>query len=98
MVWNTKRWARRLTRPSTWSIKARRLFLAGLPVAIPLWLLAGLVLACVSTLKSIVRPISSYWNAPPKRLSGGNYNYAANASNRGKVLRIEDARDRRDAA
>ena len=98
MAWNTNRWARSLIRPRTWSVKARRMFVVGLPVAIPLWLLAFLVVATIGTMKSILRPISSYWNDPPKRLGSGNYHYSSMGSDRSKVLRIEDARDKRDAA
>jgi hypothetical protein len=77
MGWNTKRWARRLSRPSTWSVGARRLFVAGLPIAIPLWLLAVLVVAAIGIFKSIVRPIAAYWNDPPKRLGSRGYGYSA---------------------
>ena len=100
MQGNAKPWARRLSRPSTWSVWARRLFLVGLPIAIPLWLMAFVVLAASAILKSIMRSISSYWNDPPKRLRSGSYsyNYSSKGSSRGKVLSIEDARNKRDAA
>ena len=39
-----------------------------------------------------------YWNDPPKWLGRGYNDSASKRSNRSKVLRIEDARKKRDAA
>ena len=98
MTFSTKRWARRLSRPRTWSVGARRLFVVGVPIAIPLWLLAMLVFGAVSVVRSIARPIASYWNDPPRRLGSRGYSYAAPGAYRSEVSNLEEARLKRDAA
>ena len=102
MNWDSRRFQRRLSRPSTWPVGARRLFVAGLPLALPLWLIAFAAATANETMKSLVRPLKSYWSDPPKSFRSANYNYNyshySERSRRSKVLRLEDARDRRDAA
>ena len=86
-------YARRLPRPKTWSIAARRAFVLTLPVSVPVWLLAmaGIVVGKVSL--GAVRPLASFWNAPPEKLPRSRY-YSYLASDSKKVVPLEAARDR----
>ena len=62
--------------PSAWPVALRRAFLLALPLSVPLTLLAMLALAAALVGRDLVRPLSTFWNAPPRRISGnGTYSY-----------------------
>lgn len=71
------RMIRRLIRPRSWSVTARRIVAVTFPVSIPLWILSVAMLGSVALAASVREPIVSFWNAPPKRRVGGYYNYGA---------------------
>ena len=98
MKFNTKRWARRLRRPKTWSVGTRRLFSVGLLIAIPLWLLAMLVVGVLGAVQSIVGSIASYWNAAPRPREVRSYGHLAHGTYRSPVRSLEAALIKRDAA
>ena len=57
----------RLFQPMRWSIKARRLFLVSLPLAIPAWILAVIATLILGHAMEIQQVLRQAWNAPPKR-------------------------------
>ena len=69
-----------------------------LPIALPLWVIALLVMVAIGALKRIITPFATFWNAPPKRLRNERYEYMPYSSRTGDVVRLKDARRDRDAA
>lgn len=61
------RWVRRAISPLSWRVGTRRLFLVGLPVALVLWIGILTILAAAVFVRGMVRPIITFWTAPPKQ-------------------------------
>lgn len=68
---------RRAVSPLSWSIRTRRMFMLVLPLSILLWIgwLTALVLAMM--LRSVWKPLSTFWQAPPRPLRHSSY-YGSN--------------------
>jgi len=81
---------RRLTSPSSWEIKSRRLFLLTLPVSLPLWLSALVAVGMLACLRKLVKPVVNFWNEPPKHRAGYyGYGYSDSARTTYNIVRLE---------
>jgi hypothetical protein len=62
--------------PRCWPRWVRRLFVLTLPIALPLWMVAALLLAVLSCLGEIAQPLHRFWSAPQRyRYSYSYYSY-----------------------
>jgi hypothetical protein len=68
------------------------MFLLTLPLSVPLWLLAVIMVGIRGAMKEAYRPIRAFWSAPPRR-HNDYYGYGHH-HHRSKVVPIE----KRDAA
>lgn len=83
------RWVRRAISPLSWRVGTRRLFLAGLPVALFIWIAVLAILALAVFARGMVRPIVTFWTAPPKR-SGRYYRRYAYHDERDDIIVLAD--------
>lgn len=90
MSWNIDRSAVRLLNPKSWRVSTRRLFAITFPLSVPLWIAAILVVSLVQVSKLIAKPLLSFWNDEPTRISGGYYEYAPRRPKSGDVVRLKD--------
>ena len=91
----SKNYGKRLLRPKTWSVKARRAFVLTLPISVPVWLLAMVGIGIGKATQELFTPLANFWSAPPEKLRNyGNYSYSRPRSN--KVVPLDEARERRD--
>ena len=92
-------YSKRLSRPKTWSTKARRVFTLTLLVSLPLWLLALIGIGAATLIRTLIRaafqPLAAFWNDPPQKLRRSKYDYYPQSRSE-KVVPIEAARDLRD--
>ena len=88
-------YSKRLSRPKTWSTKARRVFTLTLPVSLPLWLLALIGFGAAKLIREAFQPLVSFWNDPPQKLRRSKYDYYQQSRSE-KVTHIEAARDLRN--
>ena len=68
------RLSRRVRRPRSWRIGARRLFLVTLPLSVPLWVMTVLLLEIAKALESLIGWLLPLWN-DPARPDGSYRNY-----------------------
>ena len=65
----------RMFRPMRWSIKARRVFMVVLPLAIPVWLIAVMSVLVLGFTLEAAKAIKHAWNAPPEQRRVSSYSY-----------------------
>lgn len=68
------RLSRRVRRPRSWRIGARRFFLVTLPLSVPLWVVTVLLLEIAKALESLIGWLLPLWN-DPARPDGSYRNY-----------------------
>lgn len=99
MGWNIDRSAVRLLSPRSWRVGTRRVFAIAFPLSVPLWIAAIVVVSLAQVTKLVAKPLLSFWNDEPTRISGGYYEYSSRRSKSGDVVRLKDERpDRKRAA
>lgn len=74
-----RRRLRRIPSPASWEIRTRRLFLIGLPIALPLWIAVLIAIGAWACVRKLAEPVMKLWSDPPKRRYG--YCRAAAESN-----------------
>lgn len=68
---------RRLPLPKSWEMRTRRIFLATLPIALPLWIAALIAMGVLVSFRKLAEPLVKFWNDPPQR----RYRYYAHSRN-----------------
>ena len=82
-------WWLRLLSPLSWPIAIRRLFLLTLPISVPLYVAAVVVLFVVMLALATAEPIIQFWSAPQQRLGSG-YGYGYGSEKRRRKRRRDD--------
>ena len=77
-------WWMLLLSPLSWTIGMRRLFLLTLPLSVPLYIAALLIMFVVMVAVAISVPIIAFWNAPQERLRSSGYNYGTEKKRRSR--------------
>ena len=98
MSWNVDRAAVNMLSPRSWRVGTRRMFVITLPLSVPLWLSAILVVSIFRLSKLIAKPIWAFWNDEPTRISSSYYEYSSRRSKSGDVVRLKDERPHRKRA
>lgn len=90
MNWNVDRAGVSLLSPKSWRVRTRRVFVITVPLSVPLWLSAILIISIFRVSKLIAKPILAFWNDEPTRISSGYYEYSSRRSKSGDVVRLKD--------
>lgn len=61
---------RRVSRPMRWEVRTRRLFMITFFIAIPLWLLAVMLIGFLKGFTALVAPLRRFWAEPPRHRMG----------------------------
>ena len=98
MIWNVDRVAVSLLSPRSWRVGTRRMFVITLPLSVPLWLSAILIVSLLRVSMLIAKPVLAFWNDEPTRISSSYYEYSSRRSTSGDVVRLKDDRPHRKRA
>ena len=98
MSWNVDRAAVNMLSPRSWRVGTRRMFVITLPLSVPLWLSAILIVSVLRVFKLIAKPVLAFWNDEPTRISSSYYEYSSRRSKSGDVVRLKDERRPRKRA
>lgn len=98
MNWNFDRAGVSLLSPRSWRVRTRRVFVIALPLSVPLWLSAILIISALRVSKLIAAPLLAFWNDEPTRISSSYYEYSSRRSKSGDVVRLKDEQPHRKRA
>lgn len=98
MNWNFDRAGVSLLSPRSWRVRTRRVFVIALPLSVPLWLSAILLISALRVSKLIAAPLLAFWNDEPTRISSSYYEYSSRRSKSGDVVRLKDEQPHRKRA
>lgn len=98
MNWNFDRAGVSLLSPRSWRVRTRRVFVIALPLSVPLWLSAILIISALRVSKLIAKPLLAFWNDEPTRISSSYYEYSSRRSKSGDVVRLKDEQPHRKRA
>lgn len=86
-MWVDSLW-RTVSRPMTWKIGSRRLFVIAFPVTVPLWSVAFLAAVLLKGFAVLLLPVRRMWSEPP-RARVGYHGYGVRRQSKPRLSVVE---------